>query len=386
MRLTLKCALIAVLTASLSPGAGAAQTLRQAAARIGLLAGTAVNAGALADDPDYSAALAREYSMAEPENQMKWRAIEPAEGKFNFGPGDALAAFAEAHHMKVRGHNLLWGIYNPEWLTNGHFSPEELRQIMKRHIQTEVSHYRGKVFAWDVVNEAIDKSGGVKHSIWYDQPGIGLAGKGTAYIAQAFRWAHEADPHALLFYNDYGAEGLNAKSDAIYEMAKDFKRHGVPIDGVGLQMHLFNLDRIPSGITANIERLGKLGIEVHITEMDVALPLPAIGATTSPGELARQAEVYRKIAAICASHPACTAFQTWGFTDKYSWIPGYTKGKKGAALIFNAKFQPKPAYNAMIVVFTQAAEKNPRIKNQRLEFEKRIRAWRVHARPEPPSP
>lgn len=350
----------ALLTAAACP----AQSLRQAASQIGLLVGTAVNPR-LFSNPDYAGTLAREFNMVEPENVMKWAATEPAEDRFSFGPGDEVVAFAEAHDMKVRGHNLLWGVYNPAWLKQGHFTPKQLRRIMKHHIQTEVSHYRSKVFAWDVVNEAIDAKGGMKHSIWYDQPGIGLSGKGTAYVARAFRWAHAADPKALLFYNDYDAEGINAKSDAIYAMVKDFKRRGVPIDGVGLQMHLFKLHQLPSGVAANIERLAKLGLRVHITEMDVALPINAEGEADA-ASLAEQANIYHQMAAICARHPACAAFQTWGFTDKYSWIPGSTKGKEGAGLIFNAAYQRKPAYTAVLDAFTAEAKADPAIKEQRL--------------------
>src|SRR5207302_9312074 len=135
--------------------------------------------------------------------------------------------------MKVRGHTLVWGWTNPPWLTSQTFTVEQLAHILHEHITRVAGHYRGKVFAWDVVNEGFDEHGKVKPSIWYDQPGIGFAGKGTAYIEQTFRWAHAADPDALLFYNDGGAETVNEKSDAIYAMVRDFKRRGVPIDGVG---------------------------------------------------------------------------------------------------------------------------------------------------------
>lgn len=361
IRTLLPALLIMLLAAGICP----AQTLRQAADQIGLLVGAAVNPR-ISTDSVYAATVAREYNMVEPENQMKWAATEPRQGEFNFGPGDAVVTFAEAHGIKVRGHNLLWAVYNPAWLKQGHFTPKQLRRIMKRHIQTEVKHYRGKVFAWDVVNEAINKDGSVKHSIWYDQPGIGLAGKGTEYIAQAFRWAHQADPKALLFYNDYDAEGLNAKSDAIYAMVKDFKQKGVPIDGVGLQMHL-RLGRVPSGIAANIERLAKLGLQVHITEMDVGLPMDSQGQA-SAAELAGQARMYHEVAAICASHPDCTAFQTWGFTDKYSWIPGFTHGKFGAALVFNKAYEKKPAYDAIVSAFSAEAKAHPEIKAQRQQL------------------
>ena len=144
--------------------------------------------------------------------------------------------------MKIRGHCLVWGRYNPDWLTQGHFTTRQLSRLLHEHITRVMKHYAGQVFAWDVVNEALDENGNVRDSLWYNQPGIGLSGKGTAYIEQVFRWAHKADPHALLFYNEAEGEGLNRKSDAIYAMVKDFKRRGVPIDGVGLQMHIPTLD------------------------------------------------------------------------------------------------------------------------------------------------
>ena len=137
----------------------------------------------------YASTLAREFNMVEPENVMKWGAIRPAQDKFNFGPGDEVVAFAQAHKMKVRGHCLLWSEYNPAWLSKGSFTPEQLSKLLQEHITTVMKHYSGKVFAWDVVNEAFLANGNIEPSIWYDSPGIGLAGKGTAYIEQAFRWA-----------------------------------------------------------------------------------------------------------------------------------------------------------------------------------------------------
>ncbi len=205
----------------------------------------------------------------------------------------------------------------------------------------------GKVFAWDVVNEAFDENGHLRDSLWYNQPGIGLASNHTAHIEQAFRWAHEADPHALLFYNDAEAESINQKSDAIYSMAQNFQRRGVPIDGIGLQMHILNLTADVASISANIDRFARLGLQIHITEMDVALPTGADGQPLHPEDLAKQAEIYRQIAIICLQHPGCTALQTWGFTDKYSWLGWFTHGSKQDGLLFDRQFQPKPAYKAL---------------------------------------
>jgi endo-1,4-beta-xylanase len=341
-------------------GACTAQTLRQEADRIGVLVGAAVNPVYLAE-PAYASTLAREFNMIEPEDAMKWTALRPDDKTFDFDAADRLVNFAEAHGMKIRGHNLLWGTHNPKWLVEGHYTPEQLNRLLKEHVQHVVGRYRRRVFAWDVVNEAFDERGQVRDSLWYSQPGIGLAGKGTAYIEQVFRWAHEADPRALLFYNEAEGEGLNAKSDAIYSMVKDFRRRGVPIDGVGLQMHILNLKVDAKSIATNIKRLVKLGVQVQITEMDVALPVDSTGRSQNSADLQSQATIYRQIADICLRNRGCTAFQTWGFTDKYSWIPRFTHYTKGAALPFDAQYQPKPAYGALIKVF---AEQKPRPKIQ----------------------
>ncbi|HUI43439.1 MAG TPA: endo-1,4-beta-xylanase, partial [Terriglobia bacterium] len=348
-KITLRLALAAGLAAPAPRQAASPQpALREAAGRIGLLVGAAADPAHFSE-PEYAGTLAHEFNMIEPENAMKWTHTEPARGEFDFGPGDQVVSFAEAHHMKVRGHNLLWGIHNPAWLADGHSSAAELRDIMQRHVARVAGHYAGKVFAWDVVNEAFDKNGALAHSIWFDHPGIGLADKGTAYIEQAFRWAHEADPKALLFYNDYAAEGLNAKSDAIYAMVKDFKQRGVPIDGLGLQMHVSIADaaNLSSTLDASISRLAALGVQVQITELDVGLPIAAGGQPRDPADAQRQADLYGLVARVCAANPGCTAFQTWGFTDKYSWIPNFSHGQRGAGLLFDAGYKPKLSYDAV---------------------------------------
>jgi endo-1,4-beta-xylanase len=327
------------------------QSLRQKADQRGVLVGAAV-APMLFAEKAYAETLAREFNMVEPENVMKWGTIRPRRETFNFAPGDQVVAFAEAHGMKVRGHCLLWSEYNPAWLEKGNFTPDELREMLHEHITKVMKHFAGKVFAWDVVNESFLANGQVETSIWYDHPGIGLKDKGTAYIEQAFRWAHEADPKALLFYNDYDTEGINPKSDAVYEMLKDFKKRGVPVDGVGIQAHIFNLDmKEISSTSANLARLAALGLQIHFTEMDVALPVDKAGRILDQSELSKQADIYRFLATACFEQPRCTAFQTWGFTDKYSWIPNWTKGEKGAALLFDENYAPKPAYKAVVEAF-----------------------------------
>jgi len=322
------------------------RTLREAAQGRNIFVGAAVRPS-LFSEAAYSATLGREFNMVEPEDAMKWWTVRHTAGAFDFREGDEVVRFAQAHRMKVRGHCLVWDHNNPDWLAQGHFTPAQLSRLLQEHITTVMKHYAGQVFAWDVVNEALDENGRVKDSPWYNQPGIGLADKGTAYIEQAFRWAHEADSQALLFYNEAEGEGLNPKSDAIYAMVKDFKHRGVPIDGVGLQMHISQPDFDTSAVAANIARLTALGLQVHITELDVSLALDSTGQV-QPSDLLRQAEVYRGVVRACLQSPGCTAIQTWGFTDKYSWIGSHSHGTRGAALPFDRTYKPKPAYDAMM--------------------------------------
>jgi endo-1,4-beta-xylanase len=333
----------AILAAALA-SVCSAQSLRQAADRDGVLIGTAVRPSQLSETA-YGDTVAREFSMVEAEDAMKWWILRK-DRTYNFRPGDELVRFAQAHQMKVRGHCLVWSRDNPEWLAQGHFKPRQLSRLLHEHITRVMRHYSGQVFVWDVVNEAFDENGSVRDSLWYNQPGIGLSGKGTAYIEQVFRWAHKADPHALLFYNEAEGEGLNRKSDAVYAMVKDFKRRGVPINGVGLQLHIPKLEVDIPAIAANITRLTALGVQVHITELDVSLPVDS--GQVRPEDLTRQADIYRGLVRACLNSAGCTAIQTWGFTDKYSWIGSHSRGARGQALPFDRDYRPKAAYRAVL--------------------------------------
>jgi len=320
-------------------GAVRGETLRELAEKRGVLLGSA-HSGRSAD-AKYLDVMAREFNLVEPENATKFGPIHPSQDTFRFETADAVVAYGAAHGMKVRGHTMVWHQQNPKWVTEGGFTPSQLSEILHQHILTVAGRYRGKIFAWDVVNEAFLDDGSLRETVWRNKPGIGL--EGTAYMEQAFRWAREADPKALLFYNDYSAEGMNKKSDAVYAMAKDFKARGVPIDGIGLQAHLMlrsagNL----ASIESNIKRITELGLQVHITELDVRIPVDAAGKA-SAADIEAQGRLYKGVAAICLKYPLCTAIQTWGFTDKYSWIPRTYPGF-GAALLMDGDFQPKPAY------------------------------------------
>jgi endo-1,4-beta-xylanase len=333
------------------PLSGPTPSLRKAADRAGVLVGTAVRPAQLSEVA-YATSLSREFNMVEPEDAMKWWVVRRNQDTFDFSPGDEVVRFAHAHGIKVRGHCLVWARDNPEWLAQGHFTPAKLSRLLHNHIAHLMKHYAGQVFAWDVVNEALDENGDTRDSIWYNRPGIGFAGKGTRYLEQAFRWAREADPQALLFYNEAEGEELNRKSDAIYDMVRDFKRRGVPIDGVGLQLHISKLDLDVAGLEANIARLTALGVQVHITELDVSVPLNPEGELVSKDHLTRQAQIYRSVVRACLQTSGCTAIQTWGFTDKYSWIGSSSHGSRGMALPLDRAYQPKPAYETILEELT----------------------------------
>ncbi|HTR25682.1 MAG TPA: endo-1,4-beta-xylanase [Terriglobales bacterium] len=324
------------------------QTLREAADQAHILIGAAARPAQLSE-PAYAATLAREFNMLEPEDALKWETLRPDPQTFDFHQADQLVDFAQRHNMKVRGHTLLWHRQNPKWLTEGHYPPEQLSRFLETHIKTVVSHYKGKIFAWDVANEAFDerpRNGEPRQTIWSAvRSQLATRNSQLAYLAQAFRWAHDADPQALLFYNEAEADEINKKSDAVHAMVRDFKKQGVPIDGIGLQMHIEKPPDIAS-ISANIARFTALGLQVHITELDVSLPVDANGNAT-PADLEKQAEIYYQIAKACLNHPGCTAIQTWGFTDKYSWISSHSKKTRGAALLFDRNYQPKPAHEAI---------------------------------------
>jgi len=307
--------------------------------------GTAAKPGFITEDSRYAATLAREFDQLEPENEMKWSLLRPARDRFDFTAADELVRFAKQNGMLVRGHTLLWHQAVPKWLGEGRWTWTDLSQLMAEHIQTVVKHFAGSVYAWDVVNEAFHPDGSLRSTIWYDSPGIGAEGP-YGYIERAFVLAHAADPKAKLFYNDYAFEAGGRKFEAILAMARDFKKRGVPLDGIGFQCH-FTLDSIS---TATLERTMRaftdLGLEVHITELDVRLPVDATGHA-SQHDADRQAHLYADVVRACLAVRGCTVIQVWGFTDARSWISRVFPGQ-GAATLFDSDYRAKPAHEAVL--------------------------------------
>jgi len=304
-------------------------SLRAAAETRGLLIGSCADETDL-EDKRFLPTLAREFNSLTA--SMTWAEID----QNGYKTTDALVKFASEHQMKVKGHALIDHRSLPAWV-NPQISADVLRRRMQNHIREEVNHFRGKVYAWDVVNEAVD-SEGLRKSILLEKLGEG-------YVADAFRLAHEADPDALLFYNDYDAEAAGGlqkgKSDLVYALVKKLLADGVPIHGVGLQMHLFAVEYPkPEDIAANVRRLVALGLKVVISEMDVRikeLPLPM------PERLEMQCRIYHDVIAACVREKGFMGVTFWGFTDAHSWI-NETGDGPDYPLLFDENYQPKPAY------------------------------------------
>ncbi|QBI54963.1 endo-1,4-beta-xylanase [Streptomonospora litoralis] len=291
-------------------------------------------------DHKYRKKLARQFNSVSPENQMKWEYIHPERGEYNFEMADRIVDFAERNGQVVRGHTLMWHSQNPAWLEEGDFSDSELRAILRDHITTVVGRYKGRIQQWDVTNEIFDSEGNLRteENIWLRELGPGI-------IADSFRWAHQADPHAELYLNDYGVESINAKSDAYYQLAKDLLADDVPLHGFSTQAHLSLNYGFPGDLEENLRRFDELGLGTAITEMDVRMDLPESGEPTE-AQLEKQADYYRQGLSACLDVEGCDSFTIWGFTDKYSWVPVFFEGQ-GSATVMTGDYTRKPSFFAL---------------------------------------
>jgi endo-1,4-beta-xylanase len=323
-------------------------TMRDLAERNNIFIGAAVYTYHL-DNPQHAEILSREFNMLTPEHEAKACMVEWGPGQYDFRNFDRLMAFAEERDMVVRGHALLWDECMPEWITSGQFTREEAIGHLRDYIMTVVGRYKGRIQYWDVVNEGVADPGvELRDTAWRRLIG-------DDYIELAFQFAHEADPDARLFYNDYSIEPMNAKSNAVYSLLRDLLERDVPIHGIGFQAHfvMFGIDT-PS-MAQNMRRFGELGLEVHITELDIRFD----GA---PNEsiLQRQAAEYRDVLETCLDSEYCTAFVTWGVSDRYTWLRGSNLGfynnPEVAPLLWDDDYEPKPAYFALLDVLRSRAE------------------------------
>lgn len=323
------------------------QPMRQAAAAVHRHIGVALMSAKISDSAA-APLIAQHFDSLTPENEMKWYHIEPQPGVYSFGAGDKLVAFAGEHGMRVRGHTLVWHSQLAPWVKS--LAPDQLPAAIQRHIEAVAGHYKGKIAQWDVVNEAI--ADGQSGALRADSPFTRL---GPAYIEQAFRLAHQVDPQAQLFYNDYDIEDpATAKGEAAYQLCKRLKEAGVPIHGIGMQMHLDGRHLFSAeALRRNIERYAALGLLVEFTEMDV--PVGELPGSLEE-KLKRQRTITHDIVAACVAVDKCTGVTLWGFNDADSWLstPEWA-GTRGNGphypLAFNASNQPKPMLAGILDAF-----------------------------------
>ena len=362
----------AMLTTVGASRTGRAQStsLRPLADAAEVVLGAAVDVDAL-DDTAYRALLVDHVNLVSTKDDLSMAVVQPEQGVFDFGRAEEIVDFAVENDMVVRGHELIGGAV-PGWVNAGTWTAESLGQVLRDQVTAVVEHFRernpGVIVQWDVVGDAFLPDGTPRPTIW--QQVIG-----DDYLRIAFEAASEADPDAVLFYDDFyddvavtqdavasgvpivpGANAERTTCDAVPKCVGVRDRiaalvaGGVPIDGVGFQSHLFSPD--PADFNQFTAWVGELGLRWAVTEFDVPLPVTEI---SNPDTLAFQAQVYADALAACVDAADCDTFVTWGISDRFSPIPAETGGAFDGALWFDVNDQPKPAFDAMAQVLTQRA-------------------------------
>ncbi|WP_342645333.1 endo-1,4-beta-xylanase [Mucilaginibacter sp. CSA2-8R] len=296
--------------------------------------------------------IVKEFNSITAENAMKMAPLHPEENRYYWNDADSIMAFAQRNHIKVRGHNLCWHAQAPAWMfkdsAGNDVSKEVLLKRLKDHITTVASRYKGKIYAWDVVNEAIaDDTTFLRKSKWSQITG-------QDFIAKAFEYAHAADPKAALFYNDYNTE-QPAKREKIYKLLKGLLDAGVPINGVGLQAHWSVNNPSREELEKSIQMFSSLGLQIQFTELDISVYSGRQGGQLINGQQQQvkseftpemeqqQLEKYKMVFEVFRKYRKnITGVTFWNVSDRYTWLNG--RGRKNYPLLFNADLQPKKAY------------------------------------------
>ncbi|MFD1256075.1 endo-1,4-beta-xylanase [Mucilaginibacter terrae] len=300
--------------------------------------------------------IVKEFSSITPENAMKMGPIHPEENRFNWRDADSIVAFAQRNRLKMRGHTLCWHAQAPGWMfkdsTGNDVSKDVLIERLRKHINTVVSRYKGKIYAWDVVNEAIaDDTTFLRKSKWNQITG-------QEFIEKAFQFAHEADPKAVLFYNDYNTE-QPAKREKIYKLLKGLLAKGIPVHGVGLQAHWSVTNPSREELEKSIELFSSLGLQVQFTELDISVYAGRQGGQLINGERQQakavftpemeqqQLEKYKMVFEVFRKYKKkITGVTFWNISDRYTWLDG--RGRKNYPLLFDTNLKPKKAYAEVV--------------------------------------
>ncbi|WP_114940759.1 endo-1,4-beta-xylanase [Mucilaginibacter endophyticus] len=314
--------------------------------------GVAVNLAALSDTAERNL-ICNQFNSITPENAMKMGPIHPEENRYYWRDADSIVAFAQTHHIRIRGHNLCWHNQVPNWIFyDGNkklVTKEILLKRLKDHINTVVGRYKGKIYAWDVVNEAVsdDSTQLLRNSLWYKICG-------EDFIFKAFEYAHEADPNAILFYNDYNTE-RPGKRERVYRLLKKLIDARVPVNAVGLQAHWSLNEPTVLELTRAIEEYASLGLKIQITELDISVYpnengnralKDAENTAFTPERAKKQAEQYTRVFEIFRKYRKyITGVTFWNLSDKYSWLDNFpVRDRKNYPLLFDQSLQPKQAF------------------------------------------
>jgi endo-1,4-beta-xylanase len=339
-------------------------SLKAHAAGRGLLTGCAVNARLFREDESYRNLLAEQYSIVVPENCLKWNMLRSTADTYDFTDADSLVAFAEAHGMKVRGHNFVWHEALPKWFADT-VNKDNAQKFLVDHIHTVGGRYKGKIHSWDVVNEAVWISDGRPDGLRSSSPWFQMLG--PEYLNLAFRTAREADPTALLTYNDYGIEYDSdedgKKRGAVLALLRRMKKDNVPLDALGIQSHIHAVGKsgFSQGVRELLDGAKALGLQVFITELDVNDDAVATEDTVERDTII--AEVYRSYLTAALDGPEVKAVLTWGTSDKNTWLNNGAKFRKQhpdrlqRPLPFDPDYAPAPAFFAMRETFDKAKKR-----------------------------
>ena len=338
----------AIIGAGVTSTFAAETTIRELAKERGRFIGTILNSEWFNDaiEPEFEEIHKTQFNVVVAENEMKFDATEPKEDEFNFEKGDKMVKYAQANGIRVRGHALAWHSQVAGWVNNYSGQKEKLLAVLKNHITKVVSHYKGQVAEWDVVNEAINDE---YNADWRSQGSVWYEGIGAEFLDSAFVWAHEADPDAELCYNDYSIEwGLRegSKASFVVEQVKRWKKNNIPITCVGTQTHIeIAHETTPQNVRALAKALAELDVTLNITELDIGFPKGSAG-NLSAADYAKQGHLYRQFMDVFLEEPNMGEFVIWGLTDAHSWLDeqqGKTEG-----LLYDKQYKPKPAFDSVM--------------------------------------
>lgn len=300
--------------------------------------GVALNANELYSNSEYQRVATQHFNSVTPENIFKPSYLHPAPKRYEWTEADQLAAFSRFNNQRLHGHTLIWHQQLPPWMTVFSGSPAAWEALFRDHIQTICRHFRGQVRSWDVVNEAFDADGTLRSTIWSQH-------LGSSYLEKAFRYAHEADPDALLFYNDYDLESNPVKRQAVLAWLRTMRQRGVPVHGLGLQMHISIGYPDNAQLAEALREVQKAGLLLHLSEVDVSVnPLGKVVSPT-PALLQRQADKLAFLVRTYLELPKAQQFGVtfWGVSDQNTWIRYYFN-RDDYPLLFDDNYHPKPAF------------------------------------------